>query len=115
MSDLPSFDLDAAGLRADGRDLTVGVDVLAAKLEADIGGVEAGGIPLRGEQRLGGVGAGGTPFTAGVSGGGFALGRPGAGRAGGQVMGSSVYKGGWQSYPWAAWTSDSTATELRQL
>ena len=34
MSDLPSFDLDAAGLRADGRDLTAGVDVLAVKLEA---------------------------------------------------------------------------------
>jgi hypothetical protein len=34
MSDLPSFDLDAAGLRADGRDLTAGVEVLAVKLEA---------------------------------------------------------------------------------
>jgi hypothetical protein len=34
MSDLPSFDLDAAGLRADGRDLAAGVDVLAVKLEA---------------------------------------------------------------------------------
>ena len=34
MSDLPSFDLDAAGLRADGRDVTAGVDVLAVKLEA---------------------------------------------------------------------------------
>jgi hypothetical protein len=34
MSDLPSFDLDAAGLRADGRDLAMGVDVLATKLEA---------------------------------------------------------------------------------
>jgi hypothetical protein len=34
MSDLPSFDLDAAGLRADGRDLTAGVEVLALKLEA---------------------------------------------------------------------------------
>jgi hypothetical protein len=34
MSDLPSFDLDAAGLRADGRDLAAGVEVLAVKLEA---------------------------------------------------------------------------------
>ena len=34
MSELPSFDLDAAGLRADGRDLAAGVDVLALKLEA---------------------------------------------------------------------------------
>jgi hypothetical protein len=34
MSDLPAFDLDAAGLRADGRDLAAGVDVLAIKLES---------------------------------------------------------------------------------
>jgi hypothetical protein len=34
MSDLPSFDLDAAGLRADGRDVAAGVEVLALKLEA---------------------------------------------------------------------------------
>jgi hypothetical protein len=34
MSEEPSFDLDAAGLRADGRDLAAGVDVLAVKLEA---------------------------------------------------------------------------------
>ena len=34
MSDLPAFDLDAAGLRADGRDLSAGVDVLAVKLES---------------------------------------------------------------------------------
>jgi hypothetical protein len=34
MTDLPSFDLDAAGLRADGRDLAAGVEVLAVKLEA---------------------------------------------------------------------------------
>jgi hypothetical protein len=34
MSDLPSFDLDAAGLRADGRDVAAGVEVLAVKLEA---------------------------------------------------------------------------------
>ena len=30
----PSFDLDAAALRADGRDLDAGVEVLATKLEA---------------------------------------------------------------------------------
>jgi hypothetical protein len=34
MSDLPAFDLDAAGLRADGRDLAAGVEVLAVKLES---------------------------------------------------------------------------------
>lgn len=31
--DEPSFDLDAAGLRADGADLLVGIEVLAGKLE----------------------------------------------------------------------------------
>ena len=34
MTDLPAFDLDAAGLRADGRDLAAGVEVLAVKLES---------------------------------------------------------------------------------
>jgi hypothetical protein len=34
MTDLPAFDLDAAGLRADGRDLAAGLDVLAVKLES---------------------------------------------------------------------------------
>ena len=34
MTDLPDFDLDAAGLRADGRDLAAGVEVLAVKLES---------------------------------------------------------------------------------
>jgi len=33
MDDEPTFDLDAAGLRADGADLTVGIEVLARKLE----------------------------------------------------------------------------------
>lgn len=33
MDSEPTFDLDAAGLRADGADLVVGVEVLAAKLE----------------------------------------------------------------------------------
>jgi hypothetical protein len=34
MSDLPAFDLDAAGLRADGRDVAAGLEVLAVKLES---------------------------------------------------------------------------------
>jgi hypothetical protein len=33
MDDEPTFDLDAAGLRADGADLLVGIEVLARKLE----------------------------------------------------------------------------------
>jgi hypothetical protein len=33
MDDEPTFDLDAAGLRADGADLLIGVEVLAHKLE----------------------------------------------------------------------------------
>jgi hypothetical protein len=34
----PSFDLDAAALRADGRDLDAGVEVLASKLEGALPG-----------------------------------------------------------------------------
>jgi hypothetical protein len=33
MDDEPTFDLDAAGLRADGADLLIGIEVLARKLE----------------------------------------------------------------------------------
>ena len=36
MTDEPTFDLDAAGLRADGPDLLAGVEVLARKLEISL-------------------------------------------------------------------------------
>ena len=83
--------------------------------EADVRRVEAGGIPLAAEQRLRELGAGETAFTSELSVGAFALTRLEAVRPVCQVMGSSVYKVGWQSYPWTNWSSDSIATELRQL
>jgi uncharacterized protein YbjQ (UPF0145 family) len=83
--------------------------------EADIRRVEAGGIPLAAEQRLRELGAGETAFTSELSVGAFALARLDRVRPVCQVMGSSVYKVGWQSYPWTSWSSDSIATELRQL
>jgi uncharacterized protein YbjQ (UPF0145 family) len=86
-----------------------------SRREADIARVEAGGIPLAAEQRLRELGAGETAFTSELSVAGFALSRLDEVRPVCQVMGSSVYKVGWQSYPWSSWSGDSTATELRQL
>lgn len=83
--------------------------------EADVRRVEAGGIPLAAEQRLRELGAGQTAFTSELSVGAFALTRLDGVRPVCQVMGSSVYKVGWQSYPWTNWSSNSIATELRQL
>jgi uncharacterized protein YbjQ (UPF0145 family) len=83
--------------------------------EADIARVEAGGIPLAAEQRLRELGAGETAFTSELSVAGFALSRLDEVRPVAQVMGSSVYKVGWQNYPWSSWSGDGTATELRQL
>jgi uncharacterized protein YbjQ (UPF0145 family) len=83
--------------------------------EADIRRVEAGGIPVAAEQRLRELGAGDTAFTSELSVGAFALSRLDAVRPVCQVMGSSVYKVGWQTFPWGSWGSDSIATELRQL
>ena len=95
--------------------LTGGGDGDDSQREADIARVEAGGIPLAAEQRLRELGAGETAFTSELSVAGFALSRLEAVRPVCQVMGSSVYKVGWQSYPWSSWSGDSTATELRQL
>ena len=97
-------------LGGDGED-----DATAARREADIRRVEAGGIPLAAEQRLRELGAGGTAFTSDLSVGAFALTQLDDVRPVCQVMGSSIYKVGWQSYPWSSWSGDSTATELRQL
>lgn len=87
-----------------------------ARREADIERVEAGGIPLAAEQRVRELGAGETAFTSELSVSAFALARLDAVQPVCQVMGSSVYKVGWQSYPWgSSWSGDSAATELRAL
>jgi len=57
MSEEEDFDLSAAGLRADGSDLRISVEVLASKLESSLPGhtrVErhGGGLLGRGEKRV---------------------------------------------------------------
>ena len=57
MSDEDSFDLAAAGLRVDGTDLAMSVEVLASKLEQALRGVarvvrRGGGLLGRGEKRV---------------------------------------------------------------
>jgi uncharacterized protein YbjQ (UPF0145 family) len=83
--------------------------------EADIARVEGGGIPLAAEQRIRELAAGGTAFTSGLSVGDFALAKLDDVRPICQVMGSSVYKVGWQNYPWSGSWADGSLTELRQL
>src|SRR4051794_1699900 len=83
--------------------------------QADIARVTAGGIPLAAEQRIRELAAGGTAFTSGLSVGDFALAQLDRVRPICQVMGSSVYKVGWQNFPWGGFGSSGQLTELRQL
>jgi uncharacterized protein YbjQ (UPF0145 family) len=81
----------------------------------DIARVEAGGIPLAAEERIRELAAGGTAFTSGLSVSDFALAKLDGVRPICQVMGSSVYKVGWQNYPWSGTWGEGSLTELRQL
>lgn len=54
-------------------------------------------------------------FTSGLSVSDFALTGLAGVRPVSQVMGSSVYKVGWQSYPWSGSIGNSRSTELTQL
>jgi uncharacterized protein YbjQ (UPF0145 family) len=82
----------------------------------DIARVERGGIPLAAEQRIRELAGGGTAFTSGFSVADFALSRLDDVRPICQVMGSSVYKVGWQNFPWSSgWSGGGGLTELRQL
>lgn len=91
-------------------------DARDALREQDIARVEAGGIPSAAEQRLRELAAGTTGFTSALSVADFALTRLEAIRPVCQVMGSSVYKVGWQNYPWSTgWNRDAQSVELRQL
>jgi uncharacterized protein YbjQ (UPF0145 family) len=84
--------------------------------EEDIARVESGNIPLAAEQRLRELGEGKMGFTSGLSVADFALTQLEAIRPVCQVMGTSVYKVGWQNYPWSSgWGSDAVLTELTQL
>jgi uncharacterized protein YbjQ (UPF0145 family) len=82
---------------------------------ADVARVEAGGIPLDAERRILELARGETAFTSGLSVADFALSRLDRVRPICQVMGSSVYKVGWQSYPWGSNWGRSSLTELRPL
>jgi len=84
--------------------------------EQDIARIEAGGIPFAAEQRLRELAAGTTGFTSGLSVSDFALTRLEAIRPICQVMGTSVYKVGWQNSPWSSgWASNARLVELEQL
>lgn len=99
-------DADAAEQRKDSKDLR----------EHDIARIEAGGIPSAAEQRLRELAAGTTGFTSGLSVADFALTQLAAIRPICQVMGTSVYKVGWQNYPWTSgWGSDAQLVELERL
>lgn len=84
--------------------------------EQDIVRVSQGSIPLAAEKRLRELGAGSMGFTSGLSVADFALTRLESIRPVCQVMGTSVYKVGWQNYPWTTgWSSGAVLTELTQL
>jgi uncharacterized protein YbjQ (UPF0145 family) len=84
--------------------------------EQDIDRIEAGGIPFAAESRLRALAAGTTGFTSGLSVADFALSRLEAIRPICQVMGTSVYKVGWQNYPWSTgWAADARMIELERL
>jgi uncharacterized protein YbjQ (UPF0145 family) len=83
-----------------------------AAQQADIARVEAGGIPLAAEQRVLELARGGTAFTSGLSVADFALSRLDQVRPICQVMGSSIYKVGWQRFPWSSSWGQGSVTEL---
>jgi uncharacterized protein YbjQ (UPF0145 family) len=84
--------------------------------EQDIARVEAGGIPFAAEQRLRELAGGSGGFTSGLSVADYALTQLETIRPVCQVMGTSVYKVGWQNYPWSSgWGSDAQLMELAQL
>jgi uncharacterized protein YbjQ (UPF0145 family) len=91
-------------------------DTLEQLREQDIARIEGGSIPLAAEQRLRELGAGTMGFTSGLSVADFALTRLESIRPICQVMGTSVYKVGWQNYPWTSgWGSNAVLTELSAL
>src|SRR3954466_4463171 len=86
-----------------------------AAVQADIARVQAGGIPLAAEQRVLELARGESAFTSGLSIADFALSRLDQVRPICQVMGSSVYKVGWQRFPWSSSWGQGSLTELRPL
>jgi len=91
-------------------------DAAQARREQDIARVAGGGIPLSAEQRIRELAGGDKAFTSGLSVSDFALAHLEKVRPICQVMGSTVYKVGWQNFPWgsSSW-GNSMVTELTQL
>ncbi|WP_028059470.1 heavy metal-binding domain-containing protein [Candidatus Solirubrobacter pratensis] len=83
--------------------------------QEDVARVERGGIPLAAERRIRELAGGDAAFTSGLSIADFALSRLDGVRPVCQVMGSSVYKVGWQSYPWGSGWGGGSLTELRPI
>lgn len=82
----------------------------------DVARVESGSIPLAAERRMRELAGGATGFTSGLSVADFALCREAGVRPVAQVMGSSVYQVGWQSYPWGVgWQPDGLGVELETI
>ena len=82
---------------------------------ADVARVAAGGIPLAAEQRIRELAGGTAAFTSGLSIADFALTHREGVRPVCQVMGSSVYKVGWQRFPWSSSWGQGSLNELRPL
>jgi len=90
-------------------------DAAQAAREADIARVTAGGIPLAAEQRIRELAGGDTAFTSNLSVSDFALSKLDGVRPICHVMGSTIYKVGWQNFPWGSFWGDGSVTELTQL
>ncbi len=91
-------------------------DAIEQRREQDIARIESGSIPIAAENRLRELGESKMGFTSGLSVADFALTHLEAIRPVCQVMGTSVYKVGWQSYPWSSgWGSGAVLTELSAL
>lgn len=104
-------------LTAGDEDDKAAASALEARRDDDLARLAAGSVPLAAEQRLAELAAGTTGFTSNLSVSHFALTQLDAVRPIGQVMGSSVYKVGWQNYPWGGtWGSGGgRVTEMTTL
>jgi uncharacterized protein YbjQ (UPF0145 family) len=106
---MPFFRRESEGEREAG-------EAAAAEQAASLAALEAGGLPLRAEQRLSEMSARGL-FTSDLSVNEFALVHSLGLRPLGQVMGSSIYHVGWQQSPgrWGGWQPGGVSQELMVL
>jgi uncharacterized protein YbjQ (UPF0145 family) len=90
-----------------------GDDAARAERDASIAAVEAGGLPLNAQRRLKELAAdAGALFTSDLSVNGFVLSRALKLEPVCQVMGSSIYKMGWQSQGWSTGQLDTQTAAL---